>query len=151
MSTQTDRMPEPMPDSGDAMASSSGRPVGEPSGLPGDLAEQLVATARSQGIALTGPGGVLSGLTKQVLEAALEAELTEHLGHQHGGVPGPGGNMRNGHSAKTVRTEIGDVQVKVPWDRAVSFDPVIVPKHARRLTGDGARRKSPEALDQLPR
>jgi transposase-like protein len=99
------------------------------------LAEQLVAAARSQGIALTGPGGLLSGLTKQVLETALEAELTEHLGHEHGGVPGPGRNIRNGHSAKTVRTEIGDVRIKVPRDRTGSFEPVVVPKHARRLTG----------------
>jgi putative transposase len=51
------------------------------------LAEQLVARARSQGVALTGPGGLLTGLTKQVLETALEAELTEHLGHEHGETP----------------------------------------------------------------
>jgi putative transposase len=70
-----------------------------------------------------------------VLQTALEAELTEHLGHEHGGVPGPGGNIRNGHSAKTVRTQIGDVQIKVPRDRAGSFEPVMVPKHVRRLTG----------------
>ena len=131
MSTQTDLVP----DSDDA-AESSAEQLGRVSqDLPGDLAEQLVAAARSQGIALTGPGGLLSGLTRQVLETALETELTEHLGHEHGGVPGPGGNMRNGHSAKTVRTEIGDVRIKVPRDRTGSFDPVAVPKHARRLTG----------------
>jgi putative transposase len=105
------------------------------SSVPAKLAEQLVAQAREQGIALTGPDGLLSGLTRQVLETALEAELTEHLGHEHGGVPGPGGNIRNGHSAKTVRTEVGDVQIKVPRDRAGSFEPVMVPKHARRLAG----------------
>jgi putative transposase len=105
------------------------------SSVPAELAEQLVAQAREQGIALTGPGGLLSGLTRQVLQTALEAELTEHLGHEHGGVAGPGGNVRNGHSAKTLRTEIGDVQIQVPRDRAGSFEPVMVPKHARRLTG----------------
>jgi transposase-like protein len=131
MSTQTDVVP----DSGDAVERSPEQPGGVPQRLPEDLAEQLVAAARSQGIALTGPGGLLSGLTKQVLESALEAELTEHLGHEHGGVPGPGGNMRNGHSAKTVRTEIGEVRIKVPRDRTGSFAPVVVPKHARRLTG----------------
>jgi transposase-like protein len=100
-----------------------------------ELADQLVARARTQGVALTGPGGLLSGLTKQVLETALEAELTEHLGHPRGGVPGWEGNVGNGHWAKTVRTEIGDVRVRVPRDRAGSFAPVMVPKHARRLTG----------------
>jgi putative transposase len=99
------------------------------------LAEQLVAQAREQGIALTGPGGLLTGLTKQVLETALDAEMTEHLGHERGGVPGPGGKVRNGRSTKTVRTEIGDVRIEVPRDRAGSFEPVMVPKHARRLAG----------------
>ena len=110
MSTQTDLVP----DSDDAAESSAEQLGGVSQDLPGDLAEQLVAAARSQGIALTGPGGLLSGLTRQVLETALETELTEHLGHEHGGVPGPGGNMRNGHSAKTVRTEIGEVRIKFP-------------------------------------
>lgn len=99
------------------------------------LAEELVAQARESGIALSGPGGLLSGLTSRVLQTALEAELTEHLGHEHGGVPGPAGNVRNGHSAKTVRTEVGEVEIRVPRDRAGTFDPVLVPKHARRLTG----------------
>jgi putative transposase len=108
---------------------------GELPAVPEGLAEQLVAQAREQGIALTGPGGLLTGLTKQVLETALDAEMTEHLGHERGGVPGPGGNVRNGRSAKTVRTEIGDVRIEVPRDRAGSFEPVMVPKHARRLAG----------------
>jgi putative transposase len=138
MSTETDLVP----DSGDVAESSSEQVGGVPRALPDDLAEELVAAARSQGIARTGPGGLLSGLTEQVLETALETELTEHLGHERGGVPGPGGNMRNGHSAKTVRTEIGDVRteigdvrIKVPRDRTGSFEPVAVPQHARRLTG----------------
>ena len=54
-------------------------------GPPAGLAEQLVAAARAQGLALTGPGGLLAGLTKQVLETALEAEMAEHLGHDRGG------------------------------------------------------------------
>jgi putative transposase len=103
--------------------------------VPEGLAEQLLAAAKAQGVALTGPGGLLSGLTRQVLQTALETEMIEHLGHEHGGTPGPGGNVRNGHSPKTVRTEIGPVTVKVPRDRAGTFEPVLVPKHARRLTG----------------
>lgn len=103
--------------------------------IPDGVAEQLVAAAREQGVQLTGPGGLLTGLTKQVLETALEVELTEHLGHEPGGIPGPGGNVRNGYSPKTVRTEIGDVRIKVPRDRAGEFEPAIVPKNVRRLAG----------------
>lgn len=103
--------------------------------VPDGVAEVLLAAAREQGVSLTGPGGLLSGLTRQVLESALEAELTEHLGYGPGGVPGPGGNVRNGYSGKTLRTEIGDVRVRVPRDRAGSFEPLIVPKHSRRLVG----------------
>jgi putative transposase len=132
MSTQTDVMPEPDRVASNRRARSKG-PLA-PAGLDA-VAEELVAQAREQGIALTGPGGLLSGLTRQVLQTALEAELTEHLGHEHGEPPGPGGNIRNGFSAKTVRTEIGDVAIKVPRDRQGSFEPVMVPKHARRLTG----------------
>ena len=116
MSTQTDSV---------AWASDSSPE--EPVVVPAGLAEQLLAAAKAQGVALTGPGGLLTGLTRQVLETALETEMSEHLGHEHGGVPGPGGNVRNGHSAKTVRTEIGPVQVKVPRDRAGGFEPVMVP------------------------
>ncbi len=107
---------------------------GASDGVPEGLAEQLVAQARASGIALTGPGGLLTGLTKQVLETALNAEMAEHLGHEHGGAPAAA-NVRNGYSAKTVRTEIGDVQIQVPRDRAGSFEPVMVPKHTRRLAG----------------
>jgi hypothetical protein len=94
-------------------------------------------------VALTRPGGLLTGLTRQVLQTALETELTEHLGHEHGGTPGPGRNVRNGLSAKTVRTEIGPVSVKVPRDRAGTFEPVLVPKHGRRLTGRPACHTTP--------
>lgn len=112
----------------------AGSPVGDVA-IPEGVAEALVAAARDQGVALTGPGGLLTGLTKRVLESALDVELTEHLGHAAGQPAGPGGNVRNGYTPKTVRTEIGDVRVQVPRDRAGSFDPVIVPKHARRLEG----------------
>jgi putative transposase len=107
--------------------------------LPGasteQLAEQLVAQARAAGVSLTGPGGLLSDLTRQVLETALNTEMVEHLGHEHGEPAGPRGNVRNGYSAKTVRTEVGDVRINVPRDRAGTFEPAIVPKHARHLSG----------------
>jgi transposase-like protein len=78
--------------------------------LPEGLAEELVAAAKAQGLALTGPGGLLTGLTKQVLETALEVEMSEHLGHDRG-ERSPTGNVRNGFSRKTVRTDIGEVQI----------------------------------------
>lgn len=99
-----------------------------------DLAERLLAQAKEQGVSLVGPGGLLNQLTKNVLETALNAELTEHLGHQHGGTPA-GSNMRNGTRTKTVLTEIGPVEIEVPRDRDGSFEPVIVPKRKRRLDG----------------
>jgi putative transposase len=98
------------------------------------VAEQLVAAARTQGVELTGPGGLLTGLTKQVLETALDAELVEHLGHERGERSGSG-NVRNGSSQKTVRTDVGEVRISVPRDRAGTFSPAVVPKHTRRLAG----------------
>jgi putative transposase len=100
------------------------------------LAERLVAAARTQGVQLTGPGGLLTGLTKQVLETALEVEMAEHLGYERGDPSGHGsGNARNGTTPKTLRTDIGEVRLDVPRDRAGTFAPIVVPKHQRRLTG----------------
>ena len=98
------------------------------------LAQQLLAQAKEQGVSLVGPGGLLNQLTKNVLETALEAELTEHLGHEHGQTP-IASNMRNGTRVKTVLTEIGPVEIEVPRDREGFFEPVIVPKRKRRLEG----------------
>jgi len=98
------------------------------------LAEELVAAARGRGVELTGPGGLLTGLTRRVLETALEVEMAEHLGHDRGERSGSG-NWRNGASAKTVRTDVGEVRIAVPRDRAGTFAPAVVPKHSRRLGG----------------
>jgi putative transposase len=100
-------------------------------------AEEMVRRAREQGLSLTGPDGLLRQLTKTVLETALNQELTEHLGHEKHGSPDPdSGNIRNGTRAKTVLTEsTGQVQVQVPRDRDGSFEPQIVKKRQRRLTG----------------
>lgn len=100
-----------------------------------EFAAELVASARENGVALTGPGGLVSELARQVLQAALNAELTAHLGHEPGGTPGADGNVRNGYTPKTVRTEVGDIPLQVPRDRAGTFEPVIVPKHVRRVDG----------------
>src|SRR5262249_52448389 len=79
------------------------------------LAERLVDAARSQGVQLTGPDGLLTGLTKQVLETALNVEMAEHLGYERGDPRGArSGNSRNGTTPKTIRTEVGEVQIEVP-------------------------------------
>ena len=92
--------------------------------------------ARADGLALTGPGGLLTGLTKTVLETALEAEMTEHLGYaRHDPAGRDGGNSRNGSRAKTVQTEIGPVEIDVPRDRDGTFSPVVVGKRQVRLGG----------------
>jgi transposase-like protein len=100
------------------------------------LARDIVEQARAQGIELVGPGGLLTGLTKTVLETALEAEMSEHLGYDKHAPEGRNrANSRNGSRAKTVLTELGPVEVDVPRDRVGTFEPVIVKKGQRRLDG----------------
>ncbi len=92
------------------------------------FAQALVEQARSEGVEL-GPGGLLTGLTKTVLETALEAEITDHLGYdKHDPMGRNGGNSRNGTRSKTVLTEIGAVQIEVPRDQDGTFEPGIVRK-----------------------
>jgi putative transposase len=102
-----------------------------------DAAKELVRLAKEQGLALTGPDGLLKALTKTVLETALNEELTEHLGYEKHDPAGQGsGNLRNGTRSKTVLTDTtGAVQIDVPRDRAGTFEPQIVRKRQRRLTG----------------
>src|SRR5215510_4148062 len=104
------------------------------------LAEELVARAREQGVSLTGPEGLLKQLTKTVLETALNQEMTEHLGHgKHGRAGNETGNVRNRTRPTTVLTEAsGQVPLEVPRDRAGTFEPRIVNKRQRRRTGVGA-------------
>ena len=97
---------------------------------------ELTERARSGGLRLTGEGGLLGKLTKMVVEGALEGELDDHLGYgRHDPAGRDGGNSRNGHRAKTVLTEAGPVEITVPRDRDASFEPKIVAKRQRRLTG----------------
>jgi transposase-like protein len=101
------------------------------------VAAELVRQAREKGLALTGPDGLLKQLTKTVIEAALQEEMTEHLGYEKHDPAGAGtGNIRNGARGKTVLTEAsGEVDIEVPRDRAGTFEPVIVKKRQRRLQG----------------
>ena len=106
---------------------------------PGSVAAQLIEQARAEGVSLVGPGSPLAALTKQVLETALEAELDEHLGYEHGDRDTKAGaeqpNERNGTRVKTVHTELGPVSIEVPRDRHGSFEPLVVRKRQRRLSG----------------
>jgi putative transposase len=83
---------------------------------------------------ITGPGGLLTQLAGRVIETALGAELTEHLGHPPGGVP-QGPNVRNGAGRKTVQTDLGPVEIRSPRDRDGSFEPRLVGKRQTRLAG----------------
>src|SRR5215469_872653 len=102
-----------------------------------EVAAELVARAREQGVSLTGPDGLLKQLTKTVIETALNQELTEHLGHdKHAPAGNETGNVRNGTRPKRVLTEsTGQVGIEVPRDRDGTFEPQIVRKRQRRLSG----------------
>ena len=105
-------------------------------GLDQQLIDQLVGEARARGPKLAGEGGLLQQLTKRLLESALDGELTDHLGYdKHDPAGKNGGNSRNGARSKTVLTDVGPVQIDVPRDREGSFEPQIVRKRQRRLTG----------------
>lgn len=99
-----------------------------------ELVDELLEQAGDR--ELLGEGGLLQQLTKQVLETALDTELTDHLGYEHGDPAGRGsGNSRNGTTPKRLHTDIGAVDLDVPRDRNGEFDPAIVPKGSRRLSG----------------
>jgi transposase-like protein len=100
------------------------------------LVDRPVEQARSSRLQLTGEGGLLAQLTKRLLESALEGEITDHLGYdKHDAAGKNSGNSRNGTRTKTVLTEVGPAEIAVPRDRGGSFEPKIVAKRQRRLTG----------------
>src|SRR3954449_3273351 len=101
-------------------------------------ARELVRLAKEQGLALTGPDGLLKLFTKNVLETALNEEMTEHLGHEKNRVESgrESTNVRNGARPKTVLSDAtGEVRIEVPRDRESTFEPQIVRKRQRRLNG----------------
>jgi len=98
-----------------------------------EFIDSLVAGASSEED-LFGPDGVFTKLKGAVMERLLEAEITEHLGHEKQGRR-RAGNARNGHSEKVVQTETGPVGIRVPRDREGTFEPKLVKKHQRRLEG----------------
>jgi putative transposase len=104
-------------------------------GLSDELVDELLGGARTAE-EIAGPEGLLGQLTRRLLERALQAEITEHLGYEPGQAPpGGAGNARNGQPAKTVLTDQGAVRIRAPRDRKGSFDPQIVKKGQRRWVG----------------
>ena len=100
------------------------------------LFDTLMDRVDRDGLALTGAGGFLPEMVKAVLERGLHSELTAHLGYEKGDPAGRGSpNSRNGSSGKTLATEVGDVPLDVPRDRAGTFQPRLVPKGSRRAGG----------------
>jgi transposase-like protein len=111
-------------------------PDGDPPLVDEQLADELLARAQAQGVELLGPDGLLSQVTKSVVERALGEELTEHLGYEkHDPVGRGSGNSRNGSTPKRLLTEVGPIDLAVPRDRAGSFEPQIVRKGQTRLDG----------------
>jgi putative transposase len=83
---------------------------------------------------LIGENGLLKQLTKAILERALQAEMTVHLGHEkHGAIATKGGNARNGKTGKTIKGDFGNMPIEIPRDRDSSFEPVIIPKGQTRF------------------
>jgi putative transposase len=105
-----------------------------------EMVDDLMARVEVEGADLLGPGGLISEMTKKVLERAMDTELTDHLGYEKGDPAGRGsGNSRNGTSPKTVHTDIGTIPLDVPRDRNGEFEPRIVPKGSTRLKGFNER------------
>jgi putative transposase len=113
-----------------------GRPAEPVPLIDEQLADQLLGRAQAEGVELLGPDGLLSQVTKAVLERALAEEMTDHLGYEKHDPAGRGsGNSRNGTTGKTLLTDVGAVDLAVPRDRNGSFDPKIVRKGQTRLEG----------------
>src|SRR5436190_13804151 len=120
----------------DEFAGDSPAGAGELDAVDEQLIARLAGRVRAGGLALTGEAGLLAQLTKRLVESALEGEITDHLGYdRHHAVGRDGGNSRSGHRSKTVLTEVGPVQIDVPRDRDATFEPRIVGKRKRRLSG----------------
>src|ERR671931_403456 len=103
--------------------------------LSDELIDELLGGA-SSAEEIAGPDGLLGQLTRRLLERALEAEITEHLGYPAGQAPpGGAGNARNGRPAKTVLTDQGPVRIRSPRDRKGTFEPQVVGKRQTHWVG----------------
>ncbi len=85
---------------------------------------------------ITGPDGLLKHLTKALVERAMDAEMTSHLGYEKiDQAEKETTNRRNGKTSKTLRSDQGPLEIEVPRDREGEFEPEIVPKHQRDFKG----------------
>jgi len=106
-----------------------------PNTIPTELIDSLLSGYQKPED-LLGENGLLKQLTKALVERALEAEMTEHLGHgKHEAVSNPTGNTRNGKSRKTLKGDFGALPIEIPRDRHGQFEPQIIAKHQSRWTG----------------
>jgi putative transposase len=113
-------------------AKSAARDLSHVPPIPKELIKQFVSGAMS-GEAVN---DAALAFKKALIEAAMNAELTHHLGYEPGADrPDELTNHRNGATAKTVLTDKGKIRIETPRDRDGSFEPALVPKHARRFTG----------------
>lgn len=100
------------------------------------LTDELMGRAQTEGLQLAGGGGLLQQLTKRLLESVLQGEITDHLGYdKHDAAGKNGGNSRNGKRSKTVLTDVGPVGITVTRARDGSFEPKIVKKRQKHLSG----------------
>jgi len=107
--------------------------MSEPTKLESALDELLAGKTTEE---IVGPGGLLKQLTKTLIERAMNAEMSHHLGYEKHAPEGRGsGNNRNGNSSKRVQGDFGAVEIEVPRDRNGTFEPKIIPKHERRFSG----------------
>ena len=107
----------------------------EPLEVSDELLDALLSGARTAE-EIAGPDGLLGQLTRRLLNRALEAELSEHLGYEPGQAPpGGAGNARNGRPSKTILTDQGPLRIRSPRDRNGSFEPQIVRKRQTRWVG----------------
>ena len=103
--------------------------------IPKEVLDQLIAGYKKPED-LLGPNGLLRQLTAALVERAMEAELTDHLGYEKHDPDGNGsGNSRNGYSKKTLKSKKGDIPIDVPRDREGTFEPTIVPKGQTHFDG----------------
>jgi transposase-like protein len=102
-----------------------------------NILDQILDTIDFRGLTqdeVAGKDGLIKQLTGKILQRALDAEMTEHLGYEKNSSDGDNsGNSRNGHSEKTILLENQEALIEVPRDRNGTFEPVIVPKHQKRL------------------
>ncbi|MCA9632887.1 MAG: IS256 family transposase [Myxococcales bacterium] len=100
-----------------------------------ELLDELLADYKSPDD-LIGESGLLKELTRALVNRAMQAEISEHLGYDHGKAPPDGqANRRNGKRGKRLRSDQGMLDVEVPRDRDGTFEPALVPKHAREFRG----------------